>query len=70
MTQFENVVVTSQDCFSSQDELSLFAYDPNYLRLVVEPLPIEPGQAVRLPAAERARMNRAIPGINPPAEEL
>ncbi len=70
MKPYENVVVTSKDWFSSRQGLSLFAYEPDCLQLIEEPAPIEPGQAVRLPAAERARMNRAIPGINTPPEAL
>lgn len=35
-----------------------------------EPEFIEPGQAVNLPAADRARMNRAKPGVHTPPERL
>jgi hypothetical protein len=58
---------TTLDWLNSTKEMKLTAVDPS--ACVKVPM-IEPGQAINLPAAERARMNRALPGINTKAERL
>jgi hypothetical protein len=60
---------TTQDWLKATESMQLTAYDPSLRsRAVVEV--IEPGIAVNLPPAERARMNRAMPGVNTPPERL
>ena len=54
---------TTQDWLEASNGMRLTAYDLSTLAYV-ELEVIEPGQAVNLPAAERARMNRANPGVD------
>jgi hypothetical protein len=64
MKEKENIVVTTQDWLKDTEDMRITAYDPSsWLTRVNESDIVEPGQAVNLPAAERARMNRARPGV-------
>jgi hypothetical protein len=60
---------TTQDWLKASEGMRLTAYDPS-LKTHAELEIIEPGQAVNLPAAERARMSRAKPGVHTPPERL
>ena len=59
---------TMSDWFNSTKDMKLTAYDPSVFLAHVDL--IEPDQAVNLPPAERARMNRAMPGIYTIPERL
>jgi hypothetical protein len=59
---------TMSDWFNSTKDMKVAAYDPSVY--IAHFGLIEPGQAVNLPAAERARMNRAMPGIITVPERL
>lgn len=48
--------------------MTITAYDPPLSRTQGESELVEPGKAVNLPAADRARMNRAKPGVKAPTE--
>lgn len=50
--------------------ITITAYDMLPLTASTESEIVEPGQAVHLSDADRARMNRAMPGVNPPPERL
>ncbi len=57
-----NIVVTTKDWLNPAEGMRITAYDPSWMaRMELEV--VEPGQAVNLPAADRARMNRAKPGV-------
>jgi hypothetical protein len=60
---------TTQDWLEASNGMRLTAYDLSSLAFVEMEI-IEPGQAVNLLAAERARMNRANPGVITPPERL
>jgi hypothetical protein len=60
---------TTKDWLRSTQGMNVTAYDPS-ISTQRESQVIEPGQAVRLPAAERAKMNRAKPGVHTPPERL
>lgn len=59
---------TMSDWFNSTKDMKLTAYDPSVV--IAEVGLIEPGPAVNLPPLERARMNRAMPGIGTVPERL
>ncbi len=50
--------------------MTITAYDPPITTTKMELEVIEPGQAVNLPAADRARMNHAKPGVHTKPERL
>lgn len=54
---------TTQDWLMATKDMSLTIYD---VSIVPAPELIEPDAAVNLPAAERARMNKAMPGVRAP----
>jgi hypothetical protein len=58
---------TTLDWLNTTREMKLTAVDPSVSTNA--PL-IEPGQAINLPASERARMNRALPGVETRFERL
>jgi len=60
---------TTRDWQKAAERMELTAYAPS-LVIQVEPEVIEPGQAVNLSAADRARMNRFKPGVQPRPEQL
>jgi hypothetical protein len=60
---------TTQDWLKAIEGMHLTAYDP-LPRVHEEVEVIEPGQATNLSVAERARMNRTMPGIYTPPERL
>jgi hypothetical protein len=59
---------TMLDWLNSTRDMNLTTFDPSALTDVQ--LLIEPDQAVNLSAADRARMNRARPGVHTPPEHL
>jgi hypothetical protein len=60
----ENVVASTQDWLKETEGLQFTTYDPSVWtpRMVADSEVVEPGKAVNLSAAERARMNQAKPG--------
>jgi hypothetical protein len=60
----ENVVATTKDW--ATEGMRITAYDPSSATTRVEVEVIEPGKAVNLPRADRARMNHAKPGVKAP----
>jgi hypothetical protein len=70
MTVKENVVATTRDWLSVGDGMEITSYYPAVV-LESEHLEVsEPDRASNLPAVERARMNRARPGIHTVPERL
>jgi hypothetical protein len=66
-----NVVATTQDWLKGAEGMRITAYDPSSWMITdVEPEIVEPGTAVNLSAAERAKLNRARPGVRTPPERL
>jgi hypothetical protein len=57
----DNVVASTKDWLKSTEGLTITAYDP-WSVTAIETEIIEPGDAVNLPAADRARMNQAKTG--------
>jgi len=49
--------------------MTITAYDPPFMTIVDSEI-VEPGKAVNLPALDRARMNRAKPGVNSKPERV
>jgi hypothetical protein len=67
----ENVVATTQDWLKGTEGMRITAYDPSsWMTTGAESKAVEPGEAVNLPAVDRARMNRAKPGVRTPPERL
>jgi len=62
----ENVVVSTKDWLKVTEGMRITAYDPACMESEV----VEPGRAVNLPAAERARLNRAKPGVHTRPERV
>ncbi len=60
---------TTQDWLRFAHDMKITAYVPS-LKVDMELDTIEPGQAVGLPVAERARMNSAKPGVPTAPERL
>lgn len=60
---------TTKDWLKLSEGMTLTAYDPS-LQSQAGPEIVEPGQAVNLSAADRARMNRAKPGVQTKPERL
>jgi hypothetical protein len=60
---------TTQDWLKATESLGLTAYDPSLKTQAVVEV-VEPDQAVNLSAADRARMNRARPGVHTKPEHL
>jgi len=58
---------TTLDWLNTTKEMKLSAFEPSVLASMQL---IEPGEAVNLTPLERARMNRARPGVNTPPERL
>jgi hypothetical protein len=69
MKIYENVVATTKDWLNAEEGMRITAYDPSWMTRV-EAAVVEPGKAVNLPAADRARMNRAKPGVRIKPERL
>jgi hypothetical protein len=65
----ENVVATTKDWLKAIEGMRITAYDPSWMTRVESEV-VEPGRAVNLSAADRARMNRAKPGIHTMPERL
>ncbi len=63
MKPYENVVATTKDWFKDTEGMKITAFDPSCLTKMESEV-VEPGRAVNLPAADRARMNRAMPGVH------
>jgi hypothetical protein len=65
----ENVVATTKDWLKTEKGIRITAYDPSCMTRVESEV-VEPGKAVNLPAADRARMNRAKPGVHTKPERV
>jgi hypothetical protein len=65
----ENIVATTKDWLKTEEGMRITAYDPSWMVRVDSELE-EPGQAINLPAADRARMNRAKSGAHARPERL
>lgn len=65
----ENVVATTKDWLKGIEGMRITAYDPSWMTKL-EPEVEEPGKAVNLSVEDRARMNRARPGIRTLPERL
>jgi hypothetical protein len=63
-----NSGATTQDWLRATEGMELNSYDTSLWMVTSALEVVEPDQAVNLPAVERARLNRAMPGIEPPAE--
>jgi len=68
----ENVVASTQDWLKGTEGITFTTYDPSLwtTRAVVESEAVEPGKAVNLSGAARARMNQAKPGARMKPERL
>jgi hypothetical protein len=64
----ENVIVTTQDWLKGTEGITSY-YPGNGSELEFVSV-VEPGQAINLPLAERARMNQARPGSRVVPERL
>jgi len=58
---------TTLDWLNTTKEMKLSAFDPSVLANLQL---VEPGEAINMSPMERARMNRAMPGIITVAERL
>jgi hypothetical protein len=58
---------TTLDWLNTTKEMKLSAFDPSVFANMQL---VEPGEAINLSPMERARMNRAMPGINTVPERL
>jgi hypothetical protein len=70
MNIFDNVVATTRDWLAGIEGVEITAYDPACERGADRQNLIEPDQAINLPAAERARMDRAMRGVRTPPDRL
>jgi hypothetical protein len=62
-------VATTSDWLKATEGMMITAYDPS-AAAKMEVNVVEPGRAVHLPAADRARMNHAKSGVHTPPERL
>jgi hypothetical protein len=69
MSTNENVVATTKDWLDAAQGMKITAYDPT-VGAQEESQVNEPGQAVNLPAADRARMNQYRPGVQTRPEHV
>ncbi len=69
MKIYENVVATTKDWLKASEGIRITAYDPSCLTRIEQEI-VEPGKAVNLTAADRARMNRAKPGVHTRTERF
>jgi hypothetical protein len=65
----DNVVATTKDWLKASEGIKITAYDPSYLTRVESEV-VEPGKAVNLSGADRARMNLSKPGVRTKPERI
>jgi hypothetical protein len=61
---------TSSDWLKASECMTLTASDPSFVSIHDGQEIVEPGQAVNLAAADRARLNRSKPGVYTAPERI